>query len=115
MQAINQKKNYGSFDQCVRNKSFMKALFKSLGQVLNKEVAALCSKSEMNSSDVYKCSNEALMNVKFSAVMKKLEQKAPTLLSLLKSCIKTSKPRTNSDQILALLIGVICKHRRSQF
>ena len=55
------------------------------------------------------------MNFNFGSVLNELEKKAPTLVSIFRSCTKSLTPRSNCDQVTALLIGVICKHRRPQF
>jgi len=55
---------------------------------------------------------EGLMALDFSAIIKELNSQAPTLLSLLKSCLKTKTPRSNEDVILVVIAGIIFKHRQ---
>lgn len=107
------RKNYTSFARyCVKNQRTKKALIKTLGRELNIEISFLCSDK---SSILYKFSKQSLMNFKFTAVTKELERKTPILYSLLRSCTKTPKPRSNADQVLVLLAGIICKNRKPQF
>ncbi len=41
-----------------------------------------------------------------------LRSKAPTLLYLLMSCLKTAKPRRNTEYIVVVVVSILCKHRR---
>ena len=83
-----------------------------IGKELQGEIAAICS-DDYNSITRQK-SNSAIGNfnhVKQSLLME-MKTKAPTLLSLLKSCLRTRRPRKNTDLIIVLITSLLCKHRR---
>ena len=86
-------------------------IVKVVGEMLHKEVACLCSddlNSIMKQKDVncYK---------KFDMILKKLiESVAPILFSLLQSCLKTRRPRTNTRELVAVIVSILCKHRRPE-
>ena len=89
------------------------AIVKMVGRMLQKEVASLCS-NKSESVLGKKPSNEMgnffdLIN----AIIKELQFRAPTLLSLLKWALKTRRARQNCNVIMAMIISIICKNRRS--
>ena len=89
-----------------------KALVKIVGRTLTKEVAAMCSKkfnSLLRSKD-----NESMLKFKFGTVMSELRNQAPTLLTLLQSCMKTRTPRVKYQLITVMIVAMICKHRDSK-
>lgn len=47
-----------------------------------------------------------------TTIIHEMQRNTPTLLSLLKSCLKTRKPRPNTDVFLAVIMCIICKNRR---
>ena len=44
--------------------------------------------------------------------MVEMESKAPTLLSLLKQCLLTRKPRKHTEDVIVMIASIFCKHRR---
>ena len=89
-----------------------KALVKIVGRALTKEVAAMCSRkfnSILRAKD-----NESMLTFKFGTVMSELRNQAPTLLTLLQSCMKTRTPRANSQLLIVMIVAMICKHRDSK-
>ena len=44
--------------------------------------------------------------------MAEMESKAPTLLSLLKQCLLTRKPRKHTEDVIVMIATIFCKHRR---
>ena len=89
-----------------------KALVKIVGRTLTKEVAAMCSRkfnSILRAKD-----NESMLKFKFGTVMSELRNQAPTLLTLLQSCMKTRTPRANSQLIIVMIVAMIFKHRDSK-
>lgn len=106
--------NYSSFAiQCIRkNKTTKSAIIRVVGQLLKSEVAGICSDNfhSITRQNDKECVND------FDSVRKTLlsemKSKAPTLFSLLTACLKTRKPRANTDTIVALIFSIMCKHRR---
>ena len=97
-----------------RNASTRAIIVKVVGEMLHKEVACLCSddlNSIMKQKDVncYK---------KFDMIIEKIngeiELVAPILFSLLQSCLKTRRPRTNTRELVAVIVSILCKHRRPE-
>ena len=89
-----------------------KALVKIVGRTLTKEVAVMCSKKFnylLRAKD-----NESMLKFKFGTVMSELRNQAPTLLTLLQSCMKTRTPRANYQLIIVMIVAMICKHRDSK-
>ncbi len=73
------RRNYQSFaTKCVQNVVSRKALVKTIGRMLNKEVAALCS-LKFDSILRTKC-KESMLKFKFGTIIKELQSQAPTLL-----------------------------------
>lgn len=106
--------NYNSFArQCLkRNRATKLAIVRVMGEVLRKEIAGICS-DDFNSITRLK-SKHSLKDFKtvISSILDELKGKAPTLLSLFRSCMKTKRPRRNTEVVIAVLASVICKHRR---
>ena len=46
-------------------------------------------------------------------VMEEMQLRAPTLLSLLKWALKTKRIRQNCNAIIAVIVAIICKNRKS--
>lgn len=107
------RRNYQSFAQkSVQNVVSRKALVKIVGRTLTKEVAAMCSK-KFNS--ILRAKNrDSMLKFKFRTVLIELKNQAPTLLSLLQSCMKTKTPRVNCNLIIVMIAAMICKHRDSK-
>ncbi len=107
------RRNYQSFaTKCVQNVVSRKALVKTIGRMLNKEVAALCS-LKFDSILRTKC-KESMLKFKFGTIIKELQSQAPTLLILLQNCLKTRTPRANRKSTIAMITAMICKHRDSK-
>lgn len=108
------RRSYNSFAiQCVKkNQATKRAIVNVMGQVLRSEVAAICS-DDFDSITRQK-SIDSVKNFKhvLTSIHGELRSRAPTLLSLLMSCLKTAKPRKNSKSIVAVIFSIICKHRR---
>ena len=89
-----------------------KALVKIVGCTLTKEVVAMCSKKF---NYILRANNkESMLKFKFGTVMSELRNQAPTLLTLLQSCMKTRTPHANSQLIIVMIAAMICKHRDSK-
>ena len=85
------------------------AIVVSMGRILQNEVAAICSDNfesilRLKTKDSVKDINHIISTIK-----KELNRKAPTLLSLLQWC---KKVRSNSDELIATIVSIMCKHRR---
>lgn len=106
------RRNFPSFaKKCTQNVTTRKAMIKSLSSILKKEVAALCSNTFPS---VMRCKPKQIsVDFGFKSLLKELSCQAPTLLELLKSCLKTKTPRVNVNLIVAMIAALICKHRRS--
>ena len=106
--------SYKSFAiQCVKkNKVTKAAIVRVLGQVLQTEIAAVSS-DDFESLTRDK-SKEALLNFEkvVATINDEMKCKAPTVLAILMACLKTKKPRINTDGVIALIFSVMCKHRR---
>ena len=106
------RRNYQSFAKYVQNVVSRKSLVKIVGCTLTKEVVAMCSRkfnSILRAKD-----SESMLKVKFGTVMSELRNQAPTLLTLLQSCMKTRTPHANSHLIIVMIVAMICKHRDSK-
>ena len=88
------------------------AIVNVIGQVLRNELAAICSDSF--DSITRNKSIASVQNFKSvtTSVHGELRSRAPILLSPLMSCLKTSKPRRNTAYVVAVIVSIICKHRR---
>lgn len=85
---------------------------KVVGQMLQREVAALCS--DKVKSVLAQKSKESVKNFRgvVSALLDEMKTRAPTLLSLLKWSMKTRKKRPKTDIVIAMVTSIICKHRK---
>ena len=86
---------------------------KVMGRVLRSEVAAITS--DDFSSITRNKSKESVKNFAHivNTIISELKSKAPTLLSILQSCLKTRKrQQENSDAIVTVIASILCKHRR---
>ena len=104
-------KNYQSFsNQCAQNTCTRKAMIKAVSCIISREIAAICS--DKHHSVVRSKSIEVLPSLDCKEMIDALYSHAPTLLSLLRALLKTRVPRSNADLILAVINGIILKHRR---
>ena len=46
-------------------------------------------------------------------MLKEMRENAPTLFSILMSALKTRTKRKNTDEIILVLLSIICKHQRN--
>ena len=106
--------NYNSFAaQCVKkNETTRAAIVKVIGQLLQSEVATICSDNFQSILRLKTTDSVKNFNHIVSTIIGEMEKIAPTLLSLLKSCLKTKKPRPNTDVFLAVILSIVCKNRR---
>ncbi len=86
-------------------------MVKTVSRILNHEVIAMCS--DKYYSAVRNKSVESLSSFDAKTIIQELHSHAPTLVILLRACLKTRVPRRNSDLILVAILGIILKHRRS--
>lgn len=107
------RKNYTSFaKRCVQNVTTKKVMVKSIARILEKEVTAMCS-DKFNSILKTK-SKDSLENFEVRSVMNELTSQAPTLLSLLRSCMKSKMPHSSLNLMITTIVAMMCKHRRSK-
>ena len=88
------------------------AIVKIVGQDLQREIAAICSDSfnsiiRQNSKNIV--ANFSRLKV---SLLQEMTTKAPTLLTLLNLCLKTRKPRKNTDAVILMIASLLYKHRR---
>ena len=106
------RKNYNSFArQCLKKRATKATLVKVMGQ-LQREVAGISS-DDFNSITQLK-SKDSVRDFKtvIRSIVNEMMSKAPTLLSLFRSCLKTKKPKRNTEAMVAVLMSIVCKHRR---
>lgn len=104
------RRNFGSFaTKCIQNRTTKQAMIKTIGGVLNKEISALCSKKVQ--SILKGKSKESFEKFEVNAFVKELKCRAPTLLSILTSCLKTKTPRLNCSVMTTVIVALLCKHR----
>lgn len=104
--------NSFAIESVKRNKSTRDAIVKVLGQILHNEIASLCSDdfdSIMKKKEVNYLKN--FENIT-AVILKEMESKSPTLLSLLQSCLKSKRPRPNTKILPVVIVSLLCKHRR---
>ena len=107
------RRSYKSFAvNCLQNKSTRAVLVKRIGQELKGEVAAICS--DRYNSITRQKTKSAVKDFGHTkkCLLDEIQDKAPTLLTLLKHCLSTKKPRKNTDAEIALIVSIMCKHRR---
>ena len=97
---------------CVQNKATRKAMVKTIGRILSREVAAMCS-DKFDSILRTKC-KKSMMKFKFEAIIGELQDQAPTLLALLQTLLKTRTPRANYNSMIAMIAAMILKHRNAK-
>ncbi len=79
-----------------------KALVKIVGRTLTKEAAAMCSKKF--NSILREKDRDSMLKFKFRTVIIELKNQAPTLHSLLQSCMKTKTPRVNCSVMFCYVL-----------
>jgi len=96
--------------QCLKDMRVRKHITKGVGLLLQREVAGMCS-TKVNSILCSK-TTQALEGFNWKDVIGEMEGRAPTLLSLLRSCTKTRKTRKYTNCVIGLIAAILCKHRR---
>lgn len=97
-----------------RNKTTRAKIIKVIGEILHKEVANLCS-DEFNSAMKQKGVNcYKNFDVTIAKINGEIESDAPVLLSLLEACLKTKSSRTNTKELVAVFVSILCKHYRPE-
>ena len=108
------RSNFNSFaGTATKNSATRQAIIKILGRKLQSEVASLCStnlKSVLAEKPHDGMGN--FINL-INTLMEELVVKAPTLLSLLKWALKTRRARQNYNTIIAVIISIIGKNRKT--
>ena len=105
------RKNYNSFArQCLKKRATKATLVKVMGQVLQRKVAGISS-DDFNSITRLK-SKDSVRDFKtvIRSIVNEMKSKAPTLLSLFRSCLKTKKTKRNTEAMIAVLMSIVCKH-----
>ena len=103
------RKNCHSFARrCVHSATSRSTMIKTIGNILQKVFAALCS-HKVNSLLLSK-SKEFLENFTVNALIKEIKPRTPSLFSVLQSCLKVDSENLKIAEITAN----ICKHRRSR-
>ena len=107
------RSNYRSFATTTMKNHSAKAVLTVLGQMLQKEVASLCS---TKFKSVLAQSPKNIL-VDFSGMVNRficeMEARAPTLLWLLRWTLKTRQARGNTNLIIAIITSMMCKHRKA--
>ena len=108
------RRNFSSFAATtMKSGASRQAIVKMVGRMLQKEVASLCS-NKSESVLGKKPSNEMGNFIDLiNAIIKELQFRASTLLSLLKWALKTRRARQNCNVIMVMIVSIICKNRRS--
>ena len=92
---------------CIQNAITWKTIVKAMSNILNREIRAICS--DKFSSHWRDKSLESLIALDFDQIIEEMNSKTPTLLTLLKNCLKTKTPRSNGKIMLAMTAGIIFK------
>ncbi len=88
------------------------AIIRVLGQVLQSEIATVSS--DDFDSITRKKSKNYLLNFEgiVHDIMDEMKDKTPTLLAILRACLKTKKMKSNASGVVAVIFSIICKFRR---
>ena len=98
--------------QCLKDADTRKHIIHKVGKVVQSEVAALCSGKRKS---VFQCqSKEELTRFKFQDVIHEMQERAPTLLSILLDATKTRRSRPNRTAVITICTAMICKLRRPE-
>lgn len=108
------RRNFNSFAvSTLKNSACKKAILKVLGQMLQKEISSLCStKSKSVLAQKPKDLFTDFHGI-VSCLMREMGTKAPILLVLLRTTLKTRWARKNTDIVVAMIISIMCKHRKA--
>ena len=83
-----------------------------MGEMIQKEVAMLCSNdfnSIMKQKDVNCYKN---IDAIIGRINEEIATDAPILFS--QACLKTKGPRTNTKELVAVVVSILCKHHRPE-
>lgn len=108
------RRNYRSFAAtAIRNHLTRNALLNHFGQMLQNEVSSLCSSRAQ--SVIGRSPKNVLLDFRgtIDTLMVDMRTRAPTLLSLLKHASRTRRPRVGTNLIIAMIVSLLCKHRKS--
>ncbi len=108
------RRNYRSFAAtAIRNYLTRNALLNHFGQMLQNEVSSLCSSRAQ--SVIGRSPKNVLLDFRgtIDTLMVDMRTRAPTLLSLLKHASRTRRPRVGTNLIIAMIVSLLCKHRKS--
>ena len=97
-----------------RNNRTRVTILKVMGEIIQKEVAMLCSNdfnSIMKQKDVNCYKN---IDAIIGRINEEIATDAPILFSLLQACLKTKGPRTNTKELVAVVVSIFCKHHRPE-
>ena len=96
----------------VKNKTTRSAILKVIGKIVQREVAAICS--DKHHSVLRLNTKDSVTNFEYviSNLMGEMSHRAPVLLSILQSCLKTKTPRRNTDVLVTMITSILCKNRR---
>ena len=92
--------------QCLKDADTRKHIIHKVGKVVQSEVAALCSGKRK--------SKEELTRFKFQDVIHEMQERAPTLLSILLDATKTWRSRPNQTAVITMCTAMIYKLRRPE-
>ena len=98
--------------RCFENAALRKTVISKVGNILQSEVAALCT--DRCNSVLRRHSKEELLNFKWQSVNQEMHDYSPTLLSLLHAATRTRRKRPNRDAVIAMCTAMICKLRRPE-
>ena len=87
-------------------------MVKVMGEVLHAEIAAICSDDFKSVMMVKSKSSVRSVDEVMKSIHTEMKAKTPMLLSLLNSCLRTRRSRSNTDTLLVVIVSIICKHRR---
>ena len=96
--------------QCLKDLRIRKHITKGVGLLLRHEVASMCS--DKADSILRSKTTQAVEEFCWEDVLGEMKMRAPTLLSLLQSCTRTKKARSNVNCVIGLITAIVCKHQR---
>ena len=96
--------------KCLKDKSICKYIIKGMGASLRHEIARLCS--DDTSFILHAKTSSSLKEFQWEKLLTEAKELAPTLIQILYSCTKTKTPRKNQNDIIGVLLAIMCKHRR---
>ena len=95
---------------CLNDSGISKYIVKGISLSVQHEIASLCS--DKVDSVLREKSVNAVEMFSWDVVMEEMKTRAPTLLSLFKTCTHTKRPRNNHNAVIGIITAMLCKHRR---